>query len=125
VLLLHGTTRQRAESIIIVGPDASFREPGGSTADGFSTCLAEGPFDFGSPELYARRKAAIFPNEGGPAILAFEVPEDIADTMIGAVGQLIPGKAFNAGAEIRFEAGGGLEHLLAVWAQLSRTVNII
>ena len=76
VLLLHGTNRQRAESIVKNGPIARFREPNGTTADGFSTSPAEGPYDFGSPEDNARGKAVNFPNEGGPAILAFELPTD-------------------------------------------------
>jgi hypothetical protein len=86
VLLHHGTTRQRAESILRTGPDAHYREPNGTNADGFSTSPAVGPFDFGSPEDYARGKAANFPNEGGPAILAIELPDDLASTMVGNVG---------------------------------------
>jgi hypothetical protein len=125
VLLLHGTTRQRAELIIKNGPDELFREPNGSTADGFSTCPAEGPFDFGSAEDYARGKAANFPNEGGPAIVAFELPDDLVSILVGGVGQLILGKAFHAGTEIRFEAGGGLEQLQAAWPQLTKTVTFL
>jgi hypothetical protein len=53
-------------------------EPGGGTsAEGFSTFLQSGPFPLGTPAEYARRKAAGFPNERGPAILAVDVPEDI------------------------------------------------
>ena len=125
MLLLHGTTRQRVESIMKNGPDALYREPHGTTADGFSTAPAEGPFDFGSPEDYARGKAANFPNEGGAAILGFVLPDDLADFMVGGVGELIPGKAFNAGTEIRFEPGAGLEHLLAAWPQLTKTISFL
>lgn len=125
MLLLHGTTRQRAESIMWHGPDAHFREPKGTTADGFSTAPPEGPFDLGSPEDYARGKAKNFPNEGGPAVVAFELPADLADPIVGAVGELIPGKAFNAGTEIRFEPGGGLEQLLAIWPQLTKTITLL
>ena len=82
MLLLHGTTRQRAESIIKNGPDEHFREPNGSTAGGFSTCPAEGPFDFGSPE----EKSANFPIEGGPAIVAFELPDDLEGILVGVWG---------------------------------------
>ena len=61
-ILLHGTTRRRAEQILANGPDPEFIEPGGGTrAEGFSTCLEAGPFPVGSPEEYARRKAAAFP----------------------------------------------------------------
>ena len=125
MLLNHGTTRQRAEAILKNGPDASYREPNGTTADGFSTSPAVGPFDFGSPEDYARGKAANFPNEGGPAILAIELPDDLVPSIVGDVGELLPGKAFNAGTEIRFEPGGGLEQLLAAWPQLTKTVIIL
>jgi hypothetical protein len=125
VLLLHGTTRKRAELIQQSGPDVNFREPSGTTADGFSTALAQGPFDIGRPEDYARLKAANFPNEGGPATLAFELPDDLADTLVGGVGQLVPGKALNVGSEIRFEPGGGLEQLLAVWPDLTKTVTLL
>ena len=125
MLLLHGTTRIRAESIIKNGPNPCFREPNGTTADGFSTAPAEGPFEFGSPEEYARGKAANFPNEGGPAILAIELSSELADSMIGGVGELIAGKAFHAGTEIRFELGGGLEQLLAVWPELTKTVTFL
>ncbi len=40
-------------------------------------CVEAGPFLFGMPEEYARGKAAEFPNEGGPVILAVEVPQHI------------------------------------------------
>ncbi len=125
MLLHHGTTRQRAESIIKNGPDANFREPNGTAADGFSTSPAGGPFDVGSPEDYARGKAANFPNEGGPAIVAFDLPEDLAESIVGGVGEPIPGKAFNAGAEIRFEPSGGLEQLLVAWPALTKTIVLL
>ena len=47
-ILLHGTTRRRAEAIQAQGPDPDFLEPGGGTrAEGFSTCLESGPFPLG------------------------------------------------------------------------------
>jgi hypothetical protein len=66
-VLLHGTTRHRAEQILEWGPDPGFVEPGigGTRAEGFSTCLESGPFLFGTPEEYARKKASLFPSEGG------------------------------------------------------------
>src|SRR5437764_10539449 len=77
-VLLHGTTRRRAEQIMAQGPDPDFVEPGGGArAEGFSTCLQSGPFPFGTAEEYARRKATGFPNEGGPVILAVDVPDAI------------------------------------------------
>ena len=125
MLLLHGTTRQRAESITRNGPDPNYREPDGAIAEGFSASLAHGPFEVGSPEMYARGKAKAFPNEGGPAILSFELPDYLADAMIGPVGELIADKAFNGGTEIRFEPGGGLEQLISVWSQLAKTVTLL
>src|SRR6202035_463005 len=77
-VLLHGTTRHRAEQIMVQGPDPEFNEPGGGRrAEGFSTCLEVGPFPLGTPEAYARRKALLFPNEGGPAIVMVDVPDDL------------------------------------------------
>lgn len=125
MVLHHGTTRQRAGAILLGGPDVNFREPNGTTADGFSTTLGNGPTDLGSAEDYARLKAANFPSEGGPAILAIEIPDDLADTMIGGVGELIAGKALNVGSEIRFEPGGGLEQLLVAWPSLTKSVTLI
>jgi hypothetical protein len=89
VLLRHGTTLKRAEAILENGPDANFQEPGGhERAEGFSTAPPSGPFSFGDPEVCARRKARLFPEEGGPAILEFELPDDLAKSMIGEVGRL-------------------------------------
>jgi hypothetical protein len=110
---------------LVGGPDANYREPNGTAADGFSTTLANGPTDLGTSEDYARRKAANFPNEGGPAILAIELPDDLADAMAARLGELIPGKALNVGSEIRFEPSGGLEQLLTAWPNLTRTVTLI
>jgi len=77
-ILLHGTTRHRAEQILAQGPDPDFVEPGGgSRAEGFSTSLECGPFPLGTPQEYARRKAEGFPDEGGPVILEVDVPDDI------------------------------------------------
>src|SRR5229473_5686130 len=78
VTVLHGTTRHRAEQIMALGPDPDFIQPGGGPrAEAFSTSLEFGPFPLGTPEEYARCKAAGFPNEDGPAILAVDVPDDI------------------------------------------------
>lgn len=125
MLLLHGTTKQRAESIARNGPDANYREPNGNTADGYSTSPAQGPYGFGSPEDYARGKAANFPNEGGPAIVTIDLPDDLADLIVAKIGQVLPGKALNAGSEIRFEPGGGLEQLQAVWLNLTITITVL
>ncbi len=45
MILLHGTTRLRAEQIVQEGPNPRFQEPGGQACDdGFSTNLEAGPF---------------------------------------------------------------------------------
>src|SRR5436309_10247612 len=100
--LWHGTTRRRAEAILRGGPDANFLEPGSfDKAGGFSTAPPQGPYHFGDPRDVAAGKAALFPDEGGPAILEIEVPEAIIALAVDAV------------TEVRFEPGSGLEELCA------------
>jgi hypothetical protein len=126
VLFQHGTTRKRAESIRDNGPDPNFCEPGSEeAADGFSTAPIDGPWDLGNPEECARSKAEQFPEEGGPAIVEFELPDDLAGEIVGAIGELAEGKAFHAGSEIRFEPGGGLEQLLDAWPGLTKRVTYL
>jgi hypothetical protein len=111
VILHHGTTRRRGESILKNGPDVNFREPGGpDKAEGFSTSPAEGPFPLSSPEDYARSKAALFPDEGGPVILEIEVPEEIASL------------ADTIGGDVRFHPGWGLKELLDAWPRLPKRI---
>ena len=117
-LVLHGTTRQRAERIAAVGPDPEFVEPGGGRAEGFSTSLAAGPFLFGMPEDYARRKAALFPDEAGPAILAVDVPDEIIER---ATDEYFP----RAQGLIQFDPDSGLEPLLAAWPNLAKEVRLL
>jgi hypothetical protein len=116
-ILLHGTTRQRAEQILARGPDPDFIEPGGGTrAEGFSTCLQSGPFPLGPPEEYARRKAALFENEGGPVILVLEVPDDLialTDQILFPLSQGV----------IQFDVGAGLEELCAAWPMLPKQIQ--
>ena len=84
-------------------------EPGGTDpARGFSTYPAGGPVSVGTPGQYAAGKANLFPNEGGAAIVEIEVPEDIAKLGI------------DAGGEIRFEPGFGLEELLEAWPTIAK-----
>ena len=110
-VLHHGTTRQRAEAILRDGPNPKYQEPGGlDPARGFSTALPGGPFPVGSPAEYAQGKAANFPAEGGPAILEIEVPEEIVQW------------ATDAGGEIRFEPGHGLEELLKAWPTIPKRI---
>jgi hypothetical protein len=115
-ILLHGTTRHRAEQIMKRGPDPDFVEPGGGTrAEGFSTCLESGPFPLGTPEEYAHRKAALFPNEGGPVILAVDVPDDIITLAVDAYFPLSQGV-------VQFDEGAGLEELRVAWPALPRQI---
>jgi len=65
----------------------------------------------GSPEVAAQSKAHLFPDEGGPAIIEFEVSEALVR------------KAEVLG-EIRFEAGFGLEELLAAWPSLTKRIVV-
>src|SRR5207244_13428980 len=105
-ILLHGTTQYRAEQIVARGPDPDFCEPGGGPrAEGFSTCLESGPFPLGLPEDYARRKAAEFTSEGGPVILAMDVPDDIVGLAVDEV--YFP---LSQGI-VQFDEGAGLEEL--------------
>jgi hypothetical protein len=112
VRLRHGTTRQRAEAILVNGPDPNFREPGSPIrAEGFSTARLQGPYLFGSPEEVAVRKARLFPNEGGPAVLEIEVPESLA-------------LKAELWGEVRFDFGYGLEELLQAWSSLPRRILV-
>ena len=122
MLVQHGTTRKRAEAILERGPDSQFQEPGaqpGCVANGFSAAPVLGAFPLGDPSTYASNKAEAFPQEGGPAILEIEVP----DEMIGRIGRPEEGKAHNYGGEIRFEPGYGLEALLRDWSRLQKGLN--
>jgi hypothetical protein len=116
-ILLHGTTRRRAERMFLNGPDLDFVEPGGSgKAEGFSTCLQQGPFLLGTPEEYARFKAAAFPEEGGPAIIEVEVPDEII--AIAANESYFP---LSQGL-VQFDRGAGFEELRGAWRSLAKRV---
>ena len=117
--LVHGTTRHRAESIINNGPDPRYLEPGGVPSnDGFSTYVEGGPFIYGTPEDYARGKAAQFPHEGGPVIL---VIEDVPDDALSAAN--LYGLSPLSHGVIQFDIGAGLKELLAVWNSLPKTIR--
>jgi hypothetical protein len=117
-ILLHGTTRHRAERIVANGPDPDYVEPGGPKAEGFSTCLEGGPFPLGTPEEYARRKAALFPNEGGPVTLAIDVPDDIIALAVNPYLPLSQGV-------VQFDPGAGLEGLRAAWSTLWKEIRSV
>ncbi len=102
---------------MVEGPDPDFTEPGGGArAEGFSACLESGPFPLGTPQEYARRKAADFPNEGGPVILAVDVPDAIIASAVDE--RFFP---LSQGV-VQFDEGAGLEELLAVWSTLPKRI---
>jgi hypothetical protein len=121
-ILHHGTTLQRARAIEANGPDPHFREPGAGglpTAEGFSTVIGDGrSCSTGTPEVAARNKHALFPEEGGPAILEVAVPDWImailyADPIAAGLAR---------GGEIRFESESGLNELRTEWHNLTKRV---
>ncbi len=114
-ILHHGTTRIRAERIILFGPDPDFVEPGGARAEGFSTSLASGPFPLGKPEEYAIAKAKIFPDEGGPVIVEVEVPDGIVALAVSAWFPLSQGV-------VQFDDGAGLTELREAWSMFSKRI---
>jgi hypothetical protein len=116
-IVVHGTTKYRAEQIATHGPDPDFIEPGGGTrAEDFSTYLETGPFPLGSPTEYARRKAMAFPDEGGPAILRIDIPDNIialaTDEVYFPLRQRL----------VQFNEGAGLEELRAAWSSLTMQI---
>lgn len=117
-ILQHGTTRQRAEAILQHGPDPYFREPGGQPdppdVAGFSTALPGVDCLTGTPEAAARGKDNLFPNEGGPAILEIEVPDDVFQLAVHA-----------EGGEVRFQPGDGLEELRQRWPDLAKRIQLL
>lgn len=121
-ILHHGTTLHRARSIEANGPNPDYREPGSAQnppAEGFSTVIGDGrPCSTGTPEMAAWNKHALFPNEGGPAILEVSVPAwiiAILDADPVAAGLARSG-------EIRFEPDSGLRELRAEWHNLTKRV---
>src|SRR5262245_28288809 len=115
-ILLHGTTRWRAEQIVAHGPDPDFIEPGGGPrAENFSTSLETGPFTLQSPSDYAIGKAKNFPSEGGPVILVMDVPDEIIDKTDLVFFPRHSGV-------IQFDRGFGLEELLAAWPTITKRI---
>jgi hypothetical protein len=119
MILLHGTTRKRAEQILQHGPNPHFQEPGGQVGEeGFSMNVEAGPFLFGNPVDYARGKARKFPNEGGPVILVVDVPDDIIQRAVNDWFPLSQGL-------VQFDPGAGLEELAAAWATLAKEIRSV
>jgi hypothetical protein len=134
--LLHGMTRARAESIDRLGPDVNLVEPGGvGVAESFSFTVEGTPSAVGNSLTYARGKAAAFPDEQGPAVIAVDVPEEVV--RIAAIehlclfGGLIE---YDEGADvaelvalcggvIQFDPGPALDSLLAMWGTLAKDIR--
>ncbi len=122
LVLHHGTTLLRARAIEANGPDPSFREPGSGhlpPAEGFPTVIGDGrSCGTGTPQMAAREKHALFPDEGGPAILEIIVPAWImailhADPIAAGLAR---------SGEIRFDPESGLNELRAEWTNLKKRV---
>jgi hypothetical protein len=119
MILLHGTTRLRAEQIVQLGPNPHFQEPGGQGGDdGFSLTLETGPFFFGTAEDYARGKALAFPNEGGPVILVIDIPDEIVQRAVNDWFPLSQGL-------VQFDPGAGLEELSMAWETLPKEIRSV
>ena len=69
--------------------------------------------------MAARSKYALFPNEGGPAILEVSVPAWIMAILYAD--PIAAGLARSG--EIRFEPESGLTELRAEWHHLTKRVN--
>jgi hypothetical protein len=121
VILFHGTTFWRAQQILGGGPDPNFVEPGGTIpAENFSACLPFGPFECtDTPEQYAwgKSRTAIREgrDEGGPAILIVDVPDDIIALAVDAWFPLTQGF-------VQFDQGPSLTALLAAWPRLEKRI---
>jgi len=122
LILHHGTTLLRARAIESNGPDPAFREPGSGhlpPAEGFSTVIGDGrPCGTGTPQMAAREKDLLFPDEGGPAILEVGVPAWII--AIVYTDPIAAGLARSG--EIRFDPESGLNELRAEWQNLTKRV---
>lgn len=77
--------------------------------------LEGGPYIFNPPEAYSRGKAAQFPHEGGPVILAVEIPDEV----LSAADPFLP---IEDGV-VQFGFGVGIEELLATWKDLRKEIR--
>jgi hypothetical protein len=118
-ILFHGTTLWRARQILAGGPSPDFIEPGGNVpAENFSACLTFGPFECTErPEEYAwgKARAAVREgrDEGGPAMLIVDVPDEIIAL---AVDEWMP----LSNGFVQFDRGPSLAALLAAWPGLDK-----
>jgi hypothetical protein len=89
------------------------------TAEGFTSVIGDGrPCSTGTPKIAARGKAALFPDEGDPAILEVGVPASMMDILYAD--PIAAGLARSG--EIRFDAECGLPELQAEWRNLTKRV---
>jgi hypothetical protein len=79
------------------------------------------PCGTGTPEMAARNKDALFPDEGGPAILEVVVPAWIMSILYSD--SIASGLARSG--EIRFEPESGLGELRADWHNLTKGVILL
>jgi hypothetical protein len=134
--LLHGTTLARAERIVRGGPDVGFVEPGDASAVGNFSFTAEGtPSAVGTSVTYALGKAAAFPDERGPALVAVEVPDDVVRQAALEHLALFNGLIrYNVTAELRelvalcggivqFDPGPTLDSLLKAWGTIPKEIR--
>lgn len=77
-----------------------------------------GPFHFGRPEDYARGKASEFPEEGRPAIVSVDIPDDIVQTAINEWFPISQGL-------VQFDLGAGLDQLLRAWPSLTKEIRSV
>ncbi len=84
----------------------------------FSMSFESGPFPLMHPEQYATEKAKNFPNEGGPAILAVEIPDHLVELAIDDWFTLEQGV-------LVFDESHGIRQLMASWDGLAKVVRII
>ena len=78
--------------------------------------VESGPFLFQHPEEYARGKALAFPNEGGPAILVVDVPDDVIQLAVNDFFPLSQGL-------VQFDKHAGLDELIAIWPELHKEIR--
>ena len=134
MLLRHGTTRKRAEELVVHGP-LNFLGPVGQTIQGLGheqgffaapVKQADDAGAAGTPSWYAlehhRYCLKYGLDHGGPVVLEIEVP----DELIGEVGRDEAGKANNREDEIWFGSDAGLDYgwngLFAAWPLLKKTI---
>jgi hypothetical protein len=72
----------------------------------------------GTPQMAAREKDLLFPDEGGPAILEVTVPAPIMEILYA---HPIATRLARSG-ELRFDSESGLNELRAEWHKLTKRV---